>query len=70
MYIQAKLKIIITMNEKDNRVRLNSLFDQIHYTVVYEKEILKTTSIKNLHQLRDRILDEIITIQKQLGLRQ
>ena len=58
------------MNEKSNRLRLKSLFDQIHYTVVYEKEILQTTSISNLSEFRDRILDEIIIIQRHLGLRQ
>ena len=56
------------MTERDYRVRLSALFDQLHYTVIYEEELIKSRSKRELYELRDRILDEIIYIRN-LGIR-
>ena len=58
-----------TMTEKQLRIRLNGLFIQLHYSVIYEKEILQDITQRGIHDLRDKILDEIIYIQRQLGIR-
>jgi hypothetical protein len=57
------------MTEKQLRIRLNGLFTQLHYSVIYEKEILQDTTQRGIYDLRDKILDEIIFIQRQLGIR-
>jgi hypothetical protein len=60
------------MDEKQRRVaeiRLNSLFKQIHFTVIYENEIIEHKGLRALLILRDGILDEIIFLQRALGLR-
>lgn len=57
------------MTEQELRKRLKALFDQLHYTVIYEKEILNRISKRMLNDFRDKILDEIIHIQRHLGLR-
>ena len=57
------------MNKNELTIRLQSLFIQIHYTVIYEKELLKDMSKRQLNDFRDKILDEIIFIQRQLGIR-
>ena len=50
-------------------VRLNSLFKQLHFTVIYETELIEHKSLRELLMLRDAILDEIIVLQRKLGLR-
>lgn len=57
------------MTEKQLRIRLDGRFTQLHYSVIYEKEILQDTTQRGIYDLRDKILDEIIFIQRQLGIR-
>ena len=60
------------MDEKDRRnseIRLKSLFQQIHFTVIYEKELIEQKGLYALYVFRDDILDEIIMTQRKLGLR-
>lgn len=57
------------MTEKELHIRLQSLFAQIHYTSIYEKELLQDISRKELNAFRDKILDEILFIQRHLGIR-
>jgi hypothetical protein len=60
------------MDEKERRnseIRLQSLFVQIHFTVIYGEEITKDVGLRELLILQDKILDEIIFHQRILGLR-
>jgi hypothetical protein len=57
------------MSEQEFDKRLKSLFDQLHFTSIYEKEILEKVSKRKLFDLRDKFLDEIIFIQRLRGLR-
>ena len=57
------------MTERQLRIRLNGLFIQLHYSEIYEKEILQDITQRGIYDLRDKILDEIIYIQRQLGIR-
>ena len=57
------------MNKRERETRLQSLFAQIHYTVIYEKDMLRDLTKRQLFDFRDNILDEIIFIQRQLGIR-
>ena len=57
------------MTERQLRIRLNSLFTQLHYSVIYESDILKNINKRGLYDLRDNILDEIIYIERRLGIR-
>ncbi len=60
------------MTEQEKRqllLRRASLLQQIHATVIFEKEMLKTVSLKQLQTLRDAILDELIEGDKRLGIR-
>lgn len=57
------------MTERELRIRLNSLFTQLHYSVIYESDILKNINKRGLYDLRDNILDEIIYIERRLGIR-
>ena len=60
------------MDEKQRRqllLRKALLFQQIHLTVVFEDSFLKEMSKRGLLEFQDNILDEIIFIDKQLGLR-
>jgi hypothetical protein len=67
---QTKLnKLNYIMSEQESIKRLKSLFDQIHFTVLYEKEILLELSKRELLDFRDKILDEIIFHQRFQGLR-
>ena len=56
-----------TMTEREYRIRLVALFDQLHYTVIYEDELIKNRPKRELYELRDSILDEIIHIRN-LGI--
>lgn len=57
------------MTERQLRIRLNSLFTQLHFTVIYESDILRASTMQGLYDLRDRILDEIIFTERQIGIR-
>jgi hypothetical protein len=60
------------MTEQEKRqllLRRASLIQQIHATVLFEKEMLRTVSLKQLQALRDTILDEILEGDRRLGLR-
>jgi hypothetical protein len=60
------------MDEKQRRqqlLRKALLFQQIHLTVVFEDSFLKEMGKRGLLKFQDNILDEIIFIDKQLGLR-
>lgn len=60
------------MDEKERRtseIRLKSLFVQIHFTVVYDDNLLKEMGLRDLRLFQDKILDEIIFHQRKLGLR-
>lgn len=57
------------MSRKELWLRRKALYDQIHYTVIYEDEILLEISISELYAFRDHILDEIIFVERQLGIR-
>ena len=50
-------------------IRLNSLFKQLHFTVIYETELIEHKGLRAILILRDAILDEIIVLQRKLGLR-
>jgi hypothetical protein len=66
------IKKVTAMDEKERRasqIRLNSLFQQLHFTVIYETEIVGHKGLTALLVLRDAILDEIILLQRKLGLR-
>ena len=70
MYEQSKK--VTAMDEKLRQqrvIRLNSLFKQLHFTVIYETEIVEHKGLRALFILRDAILDEIIVLQRKLGLR-
>ena len=70
MYEQSKK--VTAMDEKLRQqqiVRLNSLFKQLDFTVIYETEIVEHKGLRALFILRDAILDEIIVLQRKLGLR-
>jgi hypothetical protein len=63
---------VAAMDEKERRnseIRLKSLFQQIHFTVIYEKELVEQKGFYAIYVMRDAILDEIISIQRKLGLR-
>ncbi len=60
------------MDEKERRsseIRLKSLFQQMHFTVIYEKELIEQKDFHTIYVMRDAILDEIIMTQRKLGLR-
>ena len=60
------------MTEQEKRqllLRRASLLQQIHATVLFEKEMLQTVSLKQLQRLQDTILDEILEGDRRLGLR-
>ena len=60
------------MDEKQRRqhqLRKALLFQQIHLTVILEDSFIKEIGRRGLLKFRDNILDEIIFIDKQLGLR-
>jgi hypothetical protein len=60
------------MDEKQRRnseIRLKSLFVQLHCTVIYGEEITKDVGLRGLLIFQDKILDEIILLQRKLGLR-
>lgn len=66
------IKKVTAMDEKERRaseIRLKSLFVQLHFTVIYETEIVEHKGLTALLVLRDAILDEIISLQRKLGLR-
>lgn len=69
MYQTKPNKINYIMSEQELDKRLKSLFDQLHFTAIYEKEILEKVSKRKLFDLRDKFLDEIIFIQRLRGLR-
>ena len=60
------------MTEQEKRqllLRRASLLQQIHATVLFEKEMLQTVSLKQLQRLQNTILDEILEGDRRLGLR-
>ena len=60
------------MDEKERRsseIRLKSLFQQLHFTVIYDEELIRDVGLRELRILQDKILDEIIFHQRVLGLR-
>ena len=57
------------MTEQENLLRLKSLFDQLHLTNLYENDFRQVYSAKEYLDFIDKILDEIIVIQRVLGLR-
>lgn len=54
---------------RNSEVRLKSLFQQLHFTVIYDEELVNDVGLRELRGLQDRILDEIIFHQRLLGLR-
>ena len=66
------IKKVTAMDEKERRnseIRLKSLFQQLHFTVIYEKELVDEKGLYAIFIFRDAILDEIIITQRKLGLR-
>lgn len=58
------------MTERELWVRRDSLYQQIHVTVIYEDEILQNgVSIRELYAMRDNILDELLFVERQLKIR-
>ena len=57
------------MTERELLLRLKSLFDQLHLSNLNEEEFLFILARKGYNDLIDKILDEIIDIQRKLGLR-
>ncbi len=57
------------MTERERRVRLKSLFDQLHLSNINEEEFRLVLSLKQYEDFIDKILDEIIEHQYVLGLR-
>ena len=57
------------MTERELWVRRDSLYKQIHATVIYEDEMLLDISTRQLYAMRDNILDEIILVERQLKIR-
>jgi predicted RNA-binding protein with PIN domain len=57
------------MTNRELHTRLQSLYTQIHYNVIYEKDLLQDMSKRELSDFRDKILDEILSIQRYLGIR-
>jgi hypothetical protein len=60
------------MDEKQRRqhqLRRSLLFQQIHLTVIFEDSFIREIGRRGLLEYQDNILDEIIFIDKLLGLR-
>lgn len=57
------------MTERERRIRLKSLFDQLHLSNINEEEFRLVLSLKQYEDFIDKILDEIIEHQYALGLR-
>lgn len=57
------------MNKRELWLRRKALYDQLHYTVIYETEVLMDITMSALYIFRDHILDEIISVERQLGIR-
>ena len=54
---------------RDNELVLKNAFQQLHLTVIDEKEMLLYLNMVQLHELRDKILDKVILKQRELGHR-
>jgi hypothetical protein len=54
---------------RDKELLLRLTFQRLHLTVVDEKNFLSIITISELYSLRDEILDKIIQIQRDLGIR-
>jgi hypothetical protein len=57
------------MTERDLRLRHALLYQQLHFTVIYEDEMLQKASMSELYAIRDNILDEILFIERKLKIR-
>lgn len=55
--------------KRDKELVLRLAFQQLHLTVIEEESMLRKVSINRLFNLRDEILDKIIRLQKELGIR-
>ena len=54
---------------RDNELVLKNAFQQLHLTVIDEKDMLSFMTMMQLYELRDKILDKIILKQRELGHR-
>ena len=54
---------------RDNELVLKNAFQQLHLTVIDEKDMLSFMTMIQLYELRDKILDKIILKQRELGHR-
>lgn len=54
---------------RDKELVLRLTFQRLHLTVIDEKNFLSIITITELYDLRDEILDKIIEIQRDLGIR-
>jgi hypothetical protein len=54
---------------RDKELVLRLAFQQLHLTVIEEESMFRRVSMNQLYNLRDDILDKIIRLQKELGLR-
>ena len=50
-------------------IRKNSLFQQLHLSVIFEDNFIQNLGRRGLLEFQDEILDEILFIERKLGLR-
>lgn len=55
--------------KRDKELVLRLAFQRLHLTVIDERNFLSIITITELYDLRDEILDKIIEIQRDLGIR-
>jgi hypothetical protein len=72
-FVKTKLNRIHTMTEREKRDKqlvLNNAYLQLKLTTIEEDSFLAVMSKRELKELRDEILDKILQLERELGIRQ
>jgi hypothetical protein len=72
-FVKTKLNRIYTMTEREKRDKqlvLNNAYLQLKLTTIEEDSFLAVMSKRELKELRDEILDKILQLERELGIRQ
>jgi hypothetical protein len=55
--------------KRDKQLVLDNAYRQLHLTVIEEQTFLQIKSKRALEELRDEILDRILRVERELGIR-
>ena len=60
---------MIEREKRDKQLVLDNAYRQLHLTVIEEQTFLQVKSKRDLEDLRDEILDRILRLERELGIR-